>query len=375
MTAPRPRRLICVGFRRWKQYNLAPILRSQADELIFAPHAKAARRLAPTPADAIGWWSCEPPEGVAELAGTSGAMTIRIEDGFLRSVGLGSDLIPPLSLVLDRTGIYFDPRQPSDLETILATADFSEEELERARAVRAFIVEHGLTKYNLEPRQQPDWATQGRKVVLVTGQVEDDASIRFGCSDVRTNHGLLRAAREGDPDAYIIYKPHPDVMSGNRNGRMTLADARQWADHIETDLSVISCIEACDELHCMTSLAGFDALLRGKRVVTYGQPFYVGWGVTEDRATENKAEGQDALARRRRNLSLDELVAGTLIRYPLYWDTQTQRTTACQSVLRRIVEERDRLERSGALEKLRSGSVLRLKRKLLVLITACLSPR
>jgi len=368
MTAPRPRRLICVGFRRWKQYNLAPILRSQADELIFVPHAKAAQRLAPTPADAIGWWSCEPPEGVTELAGTSGAMTIRIEDGFLRSVGLGSDLIPPLSLVLDRTGIYFDPRQPSDLETILATADFSEEELERARAVRAFIVEHGLTKYNLEPRQQPDWATQGRKVVLVTGQVEDDASIRFGCSDVRTNHGLLRAAREGDPDAYIIYKPHPDVMSGNRNGRMTLTDARQWADHIETDLSVISCIEACDELHCMTSLAGFDALLRGKRVVTYGQPFYVGWGVTDDRA-----ERTAALARRRRVLSLDQIVAGTLIRYPLYWSPETGRVSDCEQVMRKLAQTRDLLERTGDLSKLRSGFLRRQGRKAKLLIKAHLS--
>lgn len=356
MTAPRPRRLICVGFRRWKQYNLAPILRSQADELIFAPHAKAARRLAPTPADAIGWWSCEPPEGVAELAGTSGAMTIRIEDGFLRSVGLGSDLIPPLSLVLDRTGIYFDPRQPSDLETILATADFSEEELERARAVREFIVEHGLTKYNLEPRRKAEWPTQGRKVVLVTGQVEDDASIRFGCSDVRTNAALLQAVRQINPDAFIVYKPHPDVMSGNRRGKMALNTARQWADHIERHVSVISCIDASHEVHIMTSLAGFDALLRGKEVFTYGQPFFAGWGLTTDHADEGEAIG-----RRRKTLTLDELVTGTLLRYPLYWTGEG--AASCETVLRHLLETRIRLEQSGGLEKLRRGFLSRQLRK------------
>ena len=365
MNAPRPKRLICVGFRRWKQYNLAPILRSQADELIFVPDAKAARRLSPAADDALGWWSCEPPSGIADLAAENGAMTIRIEDGFIRSVGLGSDLIPPMSLVLDRTGIYFDPRTPSDLETILATADFSDTELERARAIRAFIVEHGLTKYNLEPRRKAEWPTGARKVVLVTGQVEDDASIRFGCSDVRSNMGLLEAARRSNPDAYIVYKPHPDVMSGNRRGRILLAMARQWADQIEADISVISCIEASDELHCMTSLAGFDALLRGKRVMTYGQPFYAGWGLTEDRA-----ERTAALARRRRPLSLDQLVAGTLIRYPFYWSPETDSPSDCEHVMHRLTQIRDLLERKGDLDKLRTGFLRRQGRKAKLLLKA-----
>ena len=59
----------------------------------------------------------------------------------------------------------------------------------------------------------------------------------------------------------------------------------------------------------MTSLVGFEALLRGLPVVTYGQPFYAGWGLTRDHAP---------LARRTRRLSLDELVAGALLRYPRY---------------------------------------------------------
>ena len=370
MTGARPRRLICVGFRRWKQHNLAPILRPQADELIFVPHAEAARRLSPAPADAIGWWSSEPPAGVTGLIEMSGAMTIRIEDGFIRSVGLGSDLIPPMSLVLDRAGLYFDPRTPSDLEIILATAEFSQDELERAKAARAYIVEHGLTKYNLEPRRKAVWPASGRKVVLVTGQVEDDASIRFGCSDVRTNHGLLQAARADNPDAFIVYKPHPDVMSGNRSGNIALANARLLADHIETDLSVTSCIEAADEVHVMTSLSGFDALLRGKRVITYGQPFYAGWGLTED-----KEPNGAALLRRQRLLTLDELVAGVLIRYPLYWDDGVHTYTDCETVLRRIVNLRNGLEQSGGLEQLRSGPVRRLGRKAAMLARALLSPR
>src|SRR3546814_2472702 len=131
-----------------------------------------------------------------------------------------------------------------------------------------------------------------KTVILVPGQVEDDASIRFGCTDVRTNIALLKAARAARPDAFIVYKPHPDVVSGNRMGKIQLAEAQKWADHIEMELSVTSCIDACAEVHTMTSLTGFDALLRGQHVVTYGPPFYAGWGLTGDKIKTGMATGQ-----------------------------------------------------------------------------------
>ena len=61
---------------------------------------------------------------------------------------------------------------------------------------------------------------------LVVGQVEDDRSIERGTADIKTNLGLLKAVRADHPDAYIIYKPHPDVETGNRNGRIALGHGR-----------------------------------------------------------------------------------------------------------------------------------------------------
>ena len=360
-----PGRMVAVGFRRWKAANVKPLLSLDPRKVVFVPDAGAAAVLAPGPDDALVFWGREAPAGVADLAQRTGARLLRMEDGFVRSVGLGSDLIAPLSLVLDDCGIYFDPTQPSGLERILLGADFSDEELARAVAVRAFMVAHGITKYNLEPRQKAAWASAGRQVVLVPGQVEDDASIRFGCTGVKTNLGLLQAARQAHPDAFIVYKPHPDVMSGNRAGKLALAQARGLADHVEAQLSVVSCIEACDLVHTMTSLTGFDALLRGKRVVVYGQPFYAGWGLTEDVLPDGVA-----FARRRqrgRALTLDELVAGTLLRYPIYWDWHLKGYTTCEAVLHRIVEQRTALEASGGLEKLRLGFARRQWRKLKIL--------
>ncbi len=358
-------RVWVVGTRRWKEAHLRPVLTALCPSLLeFIPSAAAAAVASPGPLDALLFWGATPPAGVADLARQTGARLVRVEDGFLRSVGLGSDLIRPQSIVLDERGIYFDATRPSDLEHLLATRVFTEHDIARAQAVRAFIVQHGISKYNHEPRQPVNWrdAAQGRAVVLVPGQVEDDASIRLGSTTVQTNLDLLQAVRAARPHAYMVYKPHPDVLSGNRKGRLALQAARQFADHVAADVSVVSCIDACDEVHTMTSLTGFDALLRGKKVVTYGQPFYAGWGLTEDRA-----ERATAFARRQRRLSLDELVAGALLHYPIYWDWDLKGYTTCEAVLHRIVEQRAALEASGGLHKLRVGWWRRQWRKASVL--------
>ena len=360
-------RLLCVGFRRWKAANIKPMLSLYPERVYFVRNKSKAALLDPTPADALVFWGRTPPLGLADLAQHTGARLVRIEDGFVRSVGLGSDLIRPLSLVLDQSGIYFDPTQSSDLESILNTQVFSAKELVQAGTVRELMVQHGITKYNLEPRETVTWPSDGKPVVLVPGQVEDDASIRFGCTDVKTNLGLLQAARRAHPDAFVVYKPHPDVMSGNRAGKLALAQAYELADYVETRLSVVSCIEACDVVHTMTSLTGFDALLRGKRVAVYGQPFYAGWGLTED-----VLKVGTALERRQRKLTLDELVAGALLRYPIYWDWELKGYTTCEAVLNRIVETRNALESNGGLEKLRTGLFRRQVRKLEILARAWL---
>ena len=354
-------RLFVVGLARWKRYNLKPMLSLQPERIRFVKDASHLASLELTYRDTVLWWGAEPHHGVMELVQKTGCQTIRVEDGFIRSVGLGSDMIRPMSLVMDKTGIYFDATRPSDLENILNTADFDDEELGCAAGIRSFIVKHGVTKYNVEIRRPLDWQTQGRRVLLIPGQVEDDASIRLGCTELRTNLGLLDAVRQGNPDAYIVYKPHPDVLSGNRRGKVHIQRALQFADVIHKDWSVIDCIEACDEVHTLTSLTGFDALLRGKTVVTYGQPFYAGWGLTQDRCMDGVA-----FARRRRKLTLDELVAVVLLRYPVYWDWTLNGYTRCEAVLDRIVEQREALAQSGQLESMTRGQLRRWGRQLSV---------
>ncbi|MFM0044186.1 capsular polysaccharide biosynthesis protein [Paraburkholderia sediminicola] len=253
---------------------------------------------------------------------------VRIEDGFFHSTGLGSDMIAPRSQVIDRRGLYFDASQPSDLSVLLNETEFSATELARAAALRERVVKLGVTKYNLG-RRRPAWtAPAGKRVVLVPGQVADDASIRLGTRVISTADALLREVRRLRPDAFVVYKPHPDVLSGNRNG---LIDAQQLADIVDTEADLLSLVDVVDEVHTLSSLAGFDALLRGKAVFTYGLPFYAGWGLTHDALTP--------LPWRHRTLTLDMLCAGVLLRYPLYWDWRTRLFTTPEAVVEQLAPQ------------------------------------
>ena len=249
---------------------------------------------------------------VMRWASKGGEGAVLVEDGFLRSRGLGADLIAPLSLVLDKSGIYYDATRPSDLEDLLNASDsLSDAERQRATALIDRIVTAGLSKYNLTSAPLPK-LPKGRRI-LVPGQVEDDASIRLGSQDISTNFGLLQAARQANPAAILIYKPHPDVVAGLRPG--AIAEAASLADVVLTDADPIAAIDACDEVWTMTSLLGFEALLRGKRVTCLGMPFYAGWGLTDDRAMP--------MPRRVARPDLAALAHAALIAYPRYFDPVT----------------------------------------------------
>jgi capsular polysaccharide export protein len=248
---------------------------------------------------------------------------IRIEDGFLRSRGLGAALVPPLSLADDDSGIYYDPARESRLERLIA-GPLPPGGAERARRLREQILAGGVTKYNL-PGTGTDAtalaplraARPEAPVILVPGQVEDDASIRLGAGEIRTNRALLEAARAANPDAILLYKPHPDVEAGLRPG--AVPDANTRADLVLRDTSAAEALALADRVWTITSGLGFEALLRGLPVTCLGAPFYAGWGLTDDRGPV--PDRRKAVLPRP---DLDRLVHAALIAYPRYLDPVTQ---------------------------------------------------
>ncbi len=272
-------------------------------------------------------------------ASSGAADAVLVEDGFLRSRGLGADLIAPLSLVLDDQGIYYDATRPSRLEGMINAADDLDAAARaRAKALIDRITDARLSKYNLTSKENLPDLPKGRRI-LVPGQVEDDASIRLGTDEVNTNRGLLEAVRQANPAAVILYKPHPDVEAGLRPG--VVGDAADIADIVLTDTDPVAAIAVADEVWTMTSLLGFEALLRAKKVTCLGRPFYAGWGLTDDRTMP--------ITRRVARVDLAGLVHATLIAYPRYLDPVTGLPCPVEVIVDRL--ENNDIPRAGRMNR------------------------
>jgi capsular polysaccharide export protein len=295
-----------LGVARWKQVTMDALLWDGSDPVRHDRHVAAGQT-------ALAWKSRVAPQLLKQLE-LSDVTIGEIEDGMIRSTGLGANCVPPLSVIVDFEGVHFDPSKPSGLERILAEADMPPLLLDRASALRKRLVAEGISKYGRDAGGSAPQASQKRRV-LVPGQVEDDRSVMTGGAGLG-NLELLRRAREREPDAQITFKPHPDVEAGHRKGRIPDNEVLKHADAIERQCSIIAAIDDADCLHVLTSLAGFEALMRGKDVTCHGVPFYAGWGLTRDLAEVPPGRG--------RQRSLDELVAAVLILYPRYLDPITR---------------------------------------------------
>lgn len=284
-----------LGMKPWKRPHLSRAFGREVP-VRFSKRRKGARKT-------VVWGMTDAPEGA-----------LRMEDGFLRSRGLGAALTPPLSLVLDSPSLYFDPSKPGLLDLLIAElSDLPDGEIRRAERLMTRITRLGLTKYNISG-DLPDLTTSGRSI-LVPGQVEDDASVVYGADQVRTNLELLRNVRTANPDAQILWKPHPDVEAGLRKGAVSAEDLADLADHTLSNVGAAEAIAAANEVWTITSTLGFEALMRGVPVTCLGMPFYAGRGLTTDLALRPAHRTTDA--------TLAGLIHACLIGYPRYFDPRT----------------------------------------------------
>lgn len=316
----------CVGFSLWKKAFIRRFLQGKVERIYFVSTFYHSA-FAPAQHDVLVTWGRK---NDLEVPHEYGFMPHwRIEDGFVRSVGLGADLCRPASLVIDTSGIYYDPAVSSDLEHLLQTHHFTPDELSRARTLIDTICTSGLSKYNLKGTVEPDWKSiTNKKVILIPGQVSDDASVLLGCpTDIKTNEALIKHVRRANPDAYIVYKPHPDVTSGNRQGMVSQHLLDECVDVVTVDSNITDCLSEVHEVHTLTSLTGFEALLRTIPVFCYGQPFYAGWGLTVDYVP---------CPQRTRKLSIEALAHGCLIQYALYYDWDAHRASSAENIVAKL---------------------------------------
>jgi capsular polysaccharide export protein len=271
----------------------------------------------PAPATLVGWGDRPSGRRAARLAARSGARLLRVEDGFLRSARRED---PALSLVLDDVGLYTDARQPSRLEQLIAQGPA---DTARARRLLRAWRDHGLSKITRLPACT---VALPPRYVLVLDQLVCDASVAGGLAWPGSFDRMLQAARVEFPGLPVVLKTHPDTALRGRRSHFNAQRVPR----------VVAVTEACDPaplirgaeaVYTVTSQGGFEALLHGRPVRTFGMPFYAGWGLTTDDL---------AAPSRRGKTTLEALVHAALVDYARYVDPETGRPTTVEATIARL---------------------------------------
>lgn len=260
-----------------------------------------------------------------------------LEDGLLRSVGLGKSGEPPISVIADDLGIHFDARTPSRIERIALEADLAAH-APRAARLREAVLGHRLSKYNHLPDRPVALPPPSGRRLLLIDQVRGDYSIVGACAGASSFAAMLDAAL-AVPGAEVVIRGHPDVLAGYARGYLSEMAAGRGLSVLADAVAPHAVLDAVDEVWTVSSQMGFDALMRALPVRCFGVPFYAGYGLTRD--TPATAAARAALVRRAgRRLALDELVAAALLLYPVYVEPGTDRRITPEEAVGRLARAR-----------------------------------
>lgn len=299
-----------------------------------------------------GWGLKATTKRARELATRSDVAFLALEDGFIRSVRPGPES-PPLSLVIDRSGVHYDATSPSDLEAriVASSMDFGTTRRARSAAGLRLLRRKAISKYNHAPRlSETELGLQRRRRpgrVLVVDQTMGDSSITYGFASRDTFAEMLEVAKAENPSAEILVKLHPEVLSGRKQGHYAdLSDPRLKL--IDREVNPWSLIEIVDKVYVVTSQLGFEAVMARKHVVCFGAPFYAGWGLTDDRCV---------IARRQARPTLEQLFAAVYFDYSRYISPETRKEITFEDAVAWIARERHRFTAAKLAEHRKSRSV------------------
>ncbi len=278
---------------------------------------------------------------------------IRAEDGFLRSADtwcnttIDKKYTDGISFTFSNDVHYFDATRSSLMERLINNKNliFSQEQLKRAKKCIQFIVDNYLTKYNHQPIYIPEIGRKGVKKVLVIDQSYGDFSISKGLANDNTFKKMLDTAICENPDADIIIKTHPDAMAAGSHRASGYYSGYQAHDNIYTltsPINPIALLKYCDKVYVCTTQFGFEALMCGKEVHTFGMPFYAGWGLTID------AQKCD---RRTNTRTLEEIFYIAYIMYSYYVNPKTGKKCEIEDAMEYLLQLRDEYFREFNVRK------------------------
>ena len=278
---PKQRLALVVGMLPWQDLVGDWVLESSHvqiqrhfDKRYFATWLKPfIKRVNPV----IYIWGYKAPEYFIDYNRKQGLDIFFLEDGFIRSGPDDESGAPPLSIVMDSQAPYFDTTRPNDLTDLIANFDFEQDGYDKtlAQEILDYYVSHRVSKYNHQPYVDiaPIYGVKDKKRILVLGQVPHDDSLKYGGGIDITLLDVVNQAIAENPDAQIIVKPHPMTLDDH-----SIVDELTELDCLILNQSIhlVDALETVDHVYTITSLGGFEALLRGKKVTVLGRPFYYG---------------------------------------------------------------------------------------------------
>ncbi len=239
-----------------------------------------------------------------------------VEDGFLRSFHPGALHTKPWSLTIDAQAPYYTTQQSTDLQELLTRTAQKDKNDKAGEAGIALMRAGRLTKYFSLRIGDDVWTPpliDDRKIILVIGQIEDDAAILKGYARKWfgprfSNLLVVQKAIKDHPDAYVIYRPHPDTFLNGRKSRHERKIAKMCTV-VEPIVPLHSLFPHVDHVYSGTSLAAFEAALLDIPVTTLGLPFYAASPAIDHLQGPRQGFGQ---------LSLPRLFSVVYLEYPRY---------------------------------------------------------
>ena len=220
-------------------------------------------------------WGYKAPEYFIDYIRGQNLDVFFLEDGFIRSGPEDDSSAPPLSIVMDSQAPYFDTTRPNDLTDLIANFDFEQDGYDEALAQEMldYYVAHRVSKYNHQPYVDvvPIYGIKNKKRILVLGQVPHDDSLKYGGGVGISLLNAVNKAVEENPTAQIIVKPHPMTLD---NPSVVNSLNKLNCLVLTQPIHLVDALETVDHVYTITSLGGFEALLRGKEVTVLGRPFY-----------------------------------------------------------------------------------------------------
>lgn len=223
-------------------------------------------------------WGYKAPDYFIEYIREQGLDIFFLEDGFIRSGPDDNNGAPPLSIVIDSQAPYFDTTRSNDLTDLIANFDFEQDGYNQtlAQEMLDYYVAHRVSKYNYQPYVDvvPIYGIKNKRRILVLGQVPHDDSLKYGGGIGITLLDMVNQAIKENPDAQVIVKPHPMTLDN-----LSVVSALTELDCLILTQSIhlVDALETVDHVYTITSLGGFEALLRGKEITVLGRPFYHNW--------------------------------------------------------------------------------------------------